>query len=183
MALMYSENIDKEMSVPDFTLPGVDGKTYNTKSFDNYDAKVFLFICNHCPYVKAIEHRLIQTYKELKSKNVQFIGICSNDGKDYPEDSFESIQKSWVDKNYEFPYLYDESQAVAKSFGAICTPDIFAFNNKNKLFYRGRLDDSWKDESKVQRADLKTAIICELEKTPLPFEPVPSMGCSIKWKS
>ena len=131
----------------------------------------------------AIEDRIIDLYKELKDSQVHFIGVCSNDALDYPEDSFENIKKRWADKNYEFTYLYDSEQSAAKDFGAVCTPDIFAFNKENKLFYRGQLDDNWRNPAGVTRKDLKLAIQAELQNTPLSFQPTSSMGCSIKWKS
>ncbi len=183
MALLYSPANDSSFSLPNFQRPAVDGKSYGHSDFTNYEVTVFFFICNHCPYVKAIEDRMIQLYKTLKSKNIAFVAVCSNDPNDYPEDSFENIKKTWAEKNYDFPYLYDEDQSMAKDFGAVCTPDIFAFNSEKKLFYRGQLDDSWRDPNAVQREDLKIAIESEIHKKKLPFAPRSSMGCSIKWKS
>ncbi len=183
MALMYSPETEKNFQLPAFNLPGTDGNTYNQNSFSQYDINVFMFICNHCPYVMAIEDRIIALYKELKDKNVHFIGVCSNDANDYPEDSFSNIQKRWSDKDYQFTYLYDEDQTLAKDFSAVCTPDIFAFNKNNLLFYRGRLDDNWREPGEVTRVDLKLAILAELNQQDLGFEPIPSMGCSIKWKT
>ncbi len=181
MALLYSPGQDSNFKLPEFNLPAVSGKNYSNTDFHKYDLKVFFFICNHCPYVKAIEERIISLYKQLKDRNIIFVGICSNDASDYPEDSFENIKKSWHDKNYEFPYLYDETQEVAKAFGAVCTPDIFAFDQSDKLFYRGQLDNSWRDPNSVTREDLKLHLEAQLTGTKPDFEQTPSMGCSIKW--
>lgn len=182
MALTYSEKTEKGLHCPDFTLPSVDGKKYALSDFKEARALVILFICNHCPYVQAIEDRIIQLYKELKLKGVEFVGICSNDADSYPEDSKENLYKRWKEKNYEFVYLYDEDQSVAKRFGALCTPDIYAFDSMRKLFYRGRFDDNWQNPSKVKKQELKEALMRILQGQPLNFEPKSSMGCSIKWK-
>jgi len=182
MALLYSPKQENNFLIPEFNLPAVSGENFSSSDFNKYDLKVFFFICNHCPYVKAIEDRIIKLYKQLKPKNIIFIGICSNDAADYPEDSFDNIKKTWQSKNYEFPYLYDETQEVAKAFGAICTPDIFAFDQNNKLFYRGQLDNSWRTPQSVSREDLKLALEAKLAGNELTFDQTPSMGCSIKWK-
>jgi thiol-disulfide isomerase/thioredoxin len=182
MALMYSILDNKNMDCPDFNCLATDNKYYGLKDFENKSVLCFLFICNHCPYVKAIEDRIITLNKELVNESVAFIGVCSNDSSDYPEDSFIEIQNRWKQKNYNFTYLYDENQNIAKKFGAICTPDIFLFNQTRNLVYRGRFDDSWKNPSLVKKQELKIAILDTLNKKPLSFEPLPSMGCSIKWK-
>jgi len=183
MALLYSPQQDANFQMPEFNLPAVSGDNFSNSDIHDYDLKVFFFICNHCPYVKAIEDRIINLYKKVKNKNIIFMGVCSNDASDYPEDSFENIKKSWLEKNYEFPYLYDKDQTVAKSFGAVCTPDIFAFNKNNMLFYRGQLDNSWRNEASVTRKDLKLALEAELDNQTIDFKQTPSMGCSIKWIS
>ena len=140
------------------------------------------FICNHCPYVKAVENRLIQLASEMKLKGIEFLGICSNDFEEYPEDSPQELRKRWEEKKYGFEYLIDEDQSVARAFGAVCTPDFFVYF-RGKLFYRGRLDDSWQDEEKVQEPSLRQALyrLLENQKPPLRSKK-PSMGCSIKWK-
>jgi len=182
MALVYTPNIEANSACPDFELPGLDGKQYTLSDFADKELLVALFICNHCPYVQAIEDRYINLSQEMTARGVQFIGICSNDAKDYPEDSFERLKERWELKKYGFPYLHDESQSVAKSFGAVCTPDIFLYNKERKLIYRGRLDDSWKDATAVKKQDLKNALLAALEGANSIDEQVPSMGCSIKWK-
>lgn len=185
MALMYTPELDHNMSMPDFRLLNVDGKIFDANKDLNTQAKatLIMFICNHCPYVKAIEDRLVQLGQDLKDRNINVIAISSNDANHYPEDSFEKMQEKAKDKNYTFPYLYDETQSVAKNFGAVCTPDFFVFDQNKKLKYRGRIDDSWKDPTKVNRRELFEATIAISENRPVPFKEIPSMGCSMKWKS
>jgi peroxiredoxin len=182
MALLNSGDIPLGTKAFDFTLTGVDDKSYGLKDFTSKNAFLVAFICNHCPYVQAIEDRLIAFARYAKEKNCAMVGICSNDAKSYPADSKENLKKRMFDKNYGFPYLIDEDQSVAKNFGAVCTPDLFLFDQEQKLFYHGRLDDNWQDESKVKSQDLKDALDCLLSKRPAPKLQQPSMGCSIKWK-
>jgi hypothetical protein len=142
-----------------------------------------MFICNHCPYVKAVEDRLIALGRELGPRGVQLVGISSNDARTYPDDSFEKMAERWRDKAYGFPYLHDDQQTVARAFDAVCTPDIYVFDGDRKLAYRGRIDDSWKEPDKVTRRELHAAITALLEgQRPSP-EQRPSMGCSIKWRA
>ncbi|HEY1080575.1 MAG TPA: thioredoxin family protein, partial [Bdellovibrio sp.] len=133
------------------------------------------------PYVQAIEDRLITLGNDLKKQNVPVIAICSNDDKSHPEDSFENLQKRAREKNYPFVYLHDKSQKVAHLFGAVCTPDYFVYDKNHKLAYRGRLDDSWKDASKVTRRELFEAVQVLLKDSKVSEEQTASMGCSIKW--
>ncbi len=184
MALMYTPDTTEALNCPDFNLIGMDNKKHELSDFKDKKALVFMFICNHCPYVEAIEDRYIKLANEMTPKEIQIIGICSNDSSDYPEDSFKNLQKKWNDKKYNFPYLHDSTQEVAKNFGAVCTPDIFVYKNNNsnfELFYRGRLDDSWKSEGKVKKQELKLALEDIINNKPLSNPVVPSMGCSIKW--
>lgn len=167
---------------PDFNLPGTDGKTYSLSSFKDAKVLVVMFICNHCPYVQAVLDRLISLASSYEPADVQFVAISSNDARRYPDDSFEAMRALSEEKKFPFPYLYDESQAVAKAYDAVCTPDLYVYDVSRKLTYRGRLDDSWKDASQVERQELKAAIDATLKGTELGFEPTPSMGCSIKWK-
>ncbi len=182
MALTYTPNNSLNSTCPEFQAKATDNKQYTLSSFKESRVLCFLFICNHCPYVKAIEDRVIELNKYFQDQPVSLIGVCSNDPTDTPEDSFENIQKNWLKKNYNFTYLYDDSQKLAKDFDAVCTPDIFVYNNERKLTYRGRLDDSWKDPSKVTKEELKLAIQDTLDQKPISFKPLASMGCSIKWK-
>lgn len=182
MALTYTPSAKLGESCPDFTLPSVEGKTYSLSDFNDKQALVVMFICGHCPYVQAIEDRYVELAKKFEQSSVQFLGICSNDSADYPEDQPDALLKRSRDKGYSFPYLIDETQEVAKNFKAVCTPDIFVYDNDRKLYYRGRFDDSWKDKSLVEEQELKNAIEMLLANNPAPEEQVPSMGCSIKWK-
>lgn len=181
MALTYTPQPEIGSPCPQFTLPGTDGKTYSLKDFQNGKPYLVMFICNHCPYVIAIEERLITLSRELKSQDVNVIAICSNDPIENPEDSFENMKKRAQEKEYPFPYLHDLSQEVAKSFGAVCTPDFFVYDSLNQLAYRGRLDDSWKDASKVTQRELHSAVQALLKNQRPPENQIPSMGCNIKW--
>lgn len=183
MALTYTPAVDTQLICPDFTLLGVDGKHYSRSHFEGAEALLVMFICNHCPYVKAVEDRLIELGHSMKSKNVKVVAICANDADNYPDDSFENLKKRSNEKAYPFPYLYDESQSVARSFGAVCTPDFFLFDKNLKLVYRGQLDDSWKDPAKVTKEELKEAMNALLNHSPISSTQTPSMGCNIKWKS
>lgn len=168
---------------PDFSLPTTAGGTVTKKSLLNGKPFLVMFICNHCPYVKAIEDRLITLGNDLESIGVRVLAVSSNDASEHPEDSFSEMKNRATAKGYPFPYAYDESQVVARAFGAVCTPDFFLFDLEGKLSYRGRLDDSWKDPQKVTKRELFEAAKALLEQKPLNFSEVPSMGCSIKWRS
>lgn len=182
MALTYTPELDKNFKCPDFSLPGVDGKTHTRSEFEGSSALLVMFICNHCPYVKAIEDRLIELGHFMKSQNLQIVAICANDADNYPDDSFPKLKARWEEKHYPFHYLHDESQAVAKAFGAVCTPDFFLFDKNLHLAYRGRLDDSWKEPAKVTQQELKAAITALTKNEPVNPHQTPSMGCNIKWK-
>ncbi|HVR02667.1 MAG TPA: thioredoxin family protein [Polyangia bacterium] len=168
---------------PDFRLPAVDGRAYARDDFASAPVLVVMFICNHCPYVKAVEDRLIRIGREYGPRGVQLVGICSNDAETYPDDAFDQLAARWRARGYGFPYLHDEPQTVARAFGAVCTPDIFVYDRDRRLAYRGRIDDSWKDESKVTRRELATALDALLEGGKPGVAQRPSMGCSIKWRS
>jgi len=167
---------------PDFRLPAVDGKTYARDDFGGSPVLVVMFICNHCPYVQAVEERLIRLAREFEPRGVRFVGVCANDAQTYPDDAFDKMAARWREHAYGFPYLHDEAQDVARAFGAVCTPDIFVYDRDRRLAYRGRIDDSWKDDSKVKRRELAEALEALVAgKRPSP-EQRPSMGCSIKWR-
>jgi peroxiredoxin len=168
---------------PDFRLPAVDGRTYARDDFAGAPALVVMFICNHCPYVKAVEDRLIRLARELGPRGVRFVGMCSNDAETYPDDAFDKLAERWRERGYGFPYLHDERQTVARAFGAVCTPDIFVFDADRRLAYRGRIDDSWKDEGKVTTRELADALEALLAGKRPSATQRPSMGCSIKWRS
>lgn len=167
---------------PDFRLPGVDGKAWSLADVQGKNGTLVMFICNHCPYVKAIRPRLVADLLELKALGVNAVAIMSNDPADYPEDSFESMQAVAKEFDFPFPYLFDESQEVAKRYGAICTPDFFGFNDKLELQYRGRFDESRKDTAPESTRDLFYGMKLVAETGRGPSEQVPSIGCSIKWR-
>lgn len=182
MSLTYTPSGALGSKLPNFNLLSVDGKRFSAQDFKEAKALLVMFICNHCPYVKAIESRLLHLARDLKSKGLSTVAICSNDGEEYPEDSPTELFQTWKQKNYEFPYLVDQDQKAAQAFGAVCTPDLYVFNERQELAYRGRLDDSWRNEKLVQRQELREAIESILLGKPLKQEQNPSMGCSIKWK-
>ncbi len=183
MALKYSNGMAVGTPAPDFSLPGIDGKTHTLASYSDAAVLVVVFTCNHCPYAKACEGRLIAIQKDYLDKGVRLLAINPNNAQAYPDDSFENMQARAREKGFNFPYLYDESQTVARAYDAACTPDIFVFDAARKLTYNGRIDDNWQDESKVTRRDLRAALDATLAKQAMPFEVVASMGCSIKWKT
>lgn len=139
-------------------------------------------MCNHCPYVKAVTDRLVSFQEKYYDSNVQLIGINSNDTNSYPEDSFENMKIYSDEHGMNFPYLFDETQEIARKYGAVCTPDIYVYDKDRMLRYRGRLDDNWKDESKVTVKDLEKATELLLEGKEIGFDQIASIGCSIKWK-
>lgn len=181
MALTFTPFPDLGNDCPDFTLPDLHGKKWNLADFKKGQPVVFMFICNHCPYVQAIEDRLIQLGHDLQKQNVPVVAICSNDAASHPEDSLENLRKRAEEKKYPFVYLHDADQAVARAFGAVCTPDFFVYDKNLKLSYRGRLDDAWKDASKVTRRELLESVQTLLSGEKVSEHQTASMGCSIKW--
>jgi peroxiredoxin len=166
----------------DFVLPGTDGKQYSIADVRGPNGLLVMFICNHCPYVKAVRERLVRDCRELAGLGIGSIAIMSNDPADYPEDSFENMQRVARDFQFPFPYVLDATQAVAQAYGAVCTPDFFGFNAKLELQYRGRLDASRKETAPEARRDLFEAMSLVARTGAGPREQIPSMGCSIKWK-
>jgi peroxiredoxin len=174
---------DFDADAIDFSLPGVDGKTWTLQACQGENGLLVMFICNHCPYVKAIRERLVRDTKELQKHGINSVAIMSNDPALYEEDSFENMKKVAAEFQFPFPYLMDETQAVAKAYGAVCTPDFFGYNKDLKLQYRGRLDASRKDTAPADaRRDLFEAMVQVAKTGQGPQEQIPSMGCSIKWK-
>ncbi len=182
MVLLHSEKIELGTPAPAFSLPAVDGKNYSLRDFQENKALVILFICSHCPYVQAVEERILQLHRDYAPKGVQFIALCSNDSTEYAEDSPENLKKRWKEKKYGFPYLVDETQDVARAYGAVCTPDIYVFDQNRALAYHGRIDDNWQSPSKVTRHELAEALDAILKGNKPSGKQQPSMGCSIKWK-
>jgi peroxiredoxin len=166
----------------DFALLGVDGKTWTLADCAGAKGLLVMFICNHCPYVQSIRDRIVRDTRELKALGVNTVAIMSNDPTDYAEDSFENMQKVAREFDFPFPYLIDETQEIAKNYGAVCTPDFFGYNADLKLQYRGRLDESRKEAVEGARRDLFEAMRQVAETGRGPEDQIPSMGCSIKWK-
>lgn len=183
MALLESTMPPLGTPVHDFSLEGIDSKTHSLKSYSEKEIIVIIFMCNHCPYVKAVLKRIIALQNEFIDRGVQFIGINSNDATRYPDDSLENMKIIAKENDFSFPYLIDPSQEVAKSYDAVCTPDLYVYGKNRKLVYRGRIDDNWEDSEKVTQQDLKLALENILSREVITSKQIPSMGCSIKWKT
>jgi peroxiredoxin len=169
---------------PPFTLPATDGKTYSLEGLRGPNGTLVMFICNHCPYVKAVIDRIVRDANELRGLGVATVAICSNDAVHYPEDSFANMKRFAAENGFTFPYLYDESQEVARAYDAVCTPDFFGFNARFELQYRGRLDESRKEAAPATaRRELFEAMKQIAETGEGPRRQTPSIGCSIKWKA
>lgn len=167
---------------PDFDLPATDGRRYRLGDVRGPNGLLVMFICNHCPYVKAIRSRMVRDASELQALGIGVVAISANDPADYPEDSFENMKRVASEFRFPFPYLFDESQAVARAYDAVCTPDFFGFDAGLGLQYRGRLDASRTSPVADARRDLFEAMKAVAQTGKGPAEQVPSMGCSIKWK-
>lgn len=177
-------------SAPDFDLPAANpdvddrGTAGNRRLADYQEADVFVvaFICNHCPYVQHIEDELLQLARDYASRGVQFVGICSNNTETHPADSFERMAERAQAKEYPFPYLRDDSQEVARAYGAACTPDFFVYDEERRLVYRGRMDESRPNQKPATGADLRRVLDELLEQGKVTGAQHPSIGCNIKWK-
>ncbi len=166
----------------DFALPGVDGKIWILDDCKGEKGLLVMFICNHCPYVKAVLDRLVRDTRELRELGVNSVAIMSNDPHQYEEDSFENMKRIAAENDFPFPYLLDETQQTAKAYGAVCTPDFFGYNADLQLQYRGRLDASRKEAASTDaRRDLFEAMKRVADTGEGPEDQIPSMGCSIKW--
>lgn len=180
----HASQIDLGGPAPDFSLPGTDGKTYALGDVRGRAGTVVMFICNHCPYVKAVLPRIERDAKDLAALNIGVVAISSNDAEAYPEDSFERMAELASARGFQFPYLYDASQQVARAYGAVCTPDFFGFNSALELQYRGRLDAGGRNPGPDgTRRELFEAMKQIAERGEGPAEQVPSLGCSIKWRA
>jgi peroxiredoxin len=169
---------------PGFALPATDGRTYALQDVVGEKGTVIVFICNHCPYVKAVIDRLAADARLLLAEGIGFAAICSNDAVSYPEDSFENMKRFAKTHALPFPYLHDETQKVARAYGAVCTPDFFGYGKDLKLKYRGRLDEGrTAPPPKGARRELVDAMRTIAATGEAPKEQVPSIGCSIKWKA
>ncbi|MCX7069013.1 MAG: thioredoxin family protein [Methylococcales bacterium] len=183
MALLETPVCDFGKQAPDFDLLGVDGKRWTLAQCAGEKGLLVMFICQHCPYVKAIHERIIRDALELKAFGINSVAIMSNDPSDYPDDSYEAMQRIAKQFDYSFPYLFDETQEVAKAYGAVCTPDFFGYNADLKLQYRGRLDASRKETAPADTIrDLFEAMKQISATGNGPAEQKVSIGCSIKWR-
>lgn len=184
MAYTESTLLPLGTTAPDFLLP--DAVSGNLLSFDQISGEkgtVVMFICNHCPYVIHVNAQLVAIGNEYKAKGVGFVAISSNDAEKYTEDAPDKMSIVAKVLQYPFPYLYDESQEVARAYDAACTPDIYLFDGDNKLYYRGRLDESRpKNDKPLTGSDLRAALEALLHNQPSPEPQYPSGGCNIKWK-
>ena len=182
MASINPPVCDFGWQAPDFNLVNVDGNLVSRDLVMGKNGLLVMFICNHCPYVKAILPRLIQDVSELKMLGVKTVAIMSNDPTDYPEDSVANMQIIAREMDFPFPYLLDASQKISKNYGAVCTPDFFGFNNQFQLQYRGRFDESRKETAPNSMRDLFHAMQKVAETGQGPTDQIASIGCSIKWK-
>lgn len=167
---------------PDFSLPATDGKTYALNQVAGPQGMLVAFICNHCPYVKSIVGRLAATAGQLQDAGIGVAAICANDAESYPEDSFARMKEFAEANGFTFPYLHDETQQVARAYGAVCTPDFFGFNKDLELQYRGRLDASKTQAVPDARRELYEAMMQVARTGTGPKDQIASMGCSIKWR-
>jgi len=183
MASINPPVCDFGWQAPPFNLLSTQKTAVGLSASMGKNGLLVMFICNHCPYVKAVTGRFVKFQEDYLNKGIRLIGISSNDTETYPEDSYPNMIEFAEEKGFNFPYLIDETQETAKKYDAVCTPDIYVYDDKRVLRYRGRLDDNWQEADKVTAADLRKAVDCILEGREIDFEQVPSMGCSIKWKS
>lgn len=168
---------------PSFDLPGVDGKRYTLENARGKNGLLVMFICNHCPYVQSIRERIVRDTRELLPYGINSIAVMSNDPTEYAEDSFDSMKSVARELAFPFPYVWDETQQVAKDYGAVCTPDFFGFNARLELQYRGRFDASRKEAVTDAPRDLFNAMVQVAKIGQGPREQIASMGCSIKWRN
>lgn len=185
MAKTLSTMLDLGTTAPEFTLPNVvSGKTMALADFANTKALLVMFICRHCPFVKHIEQELARLGRDYANKDVAIVAISANDAAEHPDDSPESLKEMAEQLGFSFPFLYDESQSVAKAYSAACTPDFFLFDQSRKLVYRGQLDDSRPESGiPVTGKDLRAAMDAVLNDQAINPDQRASIGCNIKWKS
>ena len=184
MARTPSNMLPLGTKAPQFTLPDtLSGNTFRLEELAGNKGTVIMFICNHCPFVLHVQEQLVKTANTYSPKGIGFIAISSNDAKTYPQDAPDKMTLHAKENHYPFPYLYDESQEVAKAYHAACTPDLYLFDHALKLVYRGQLDDSRPGNAvPVTGLDLEHALDCLLQNKPNTKAQKPSIGCNIKWK-
>jgi peroxiredoxin len=183
MALTYSQMLPVGTAAPEFSLPDTNGKTISLRDFQGAPALWVMFICNHCPYVQHVRPTIARLAREYQQKGVGVVAVNSNDVEKYPADSPAMMAQEVKAAGYIFPYLYDQSQELAKKFRAACTPEFYLFDRERKLYYRGRLDGSSpKNNVPTTGEDLRAALDALLAGKPAPADQKPSMGCNIKWR-
>jgi peroxiredoxin len=183
MALLHTPTKDTSFYALPFSLKDVSGKTLSWDQVKGEKGTLVMFICNHCPYVKAVIDRLAEDCKKLQQNGIGCVAIMPNDTENYPDDSFENMQKFAKKHGFTFPYVIDETQQTAKAYGAICTPDLFGFNAEGRLEYRGRVDSAGPNPANATTERELLNAMLEVAKTgAAPAKQSPSMGCSIKWK-
>lgn len=184
MALTASRMMPLNTAAPEFSLPDtVSGRTLTLSDVRGPAGTLVMFICNHCPYVKHVNHELVRVARDYAPRGIGFVAISSNDANKYPDDAPAKMREAALRLDYPFPYLHDETQAAARAYDAACTPDFFLFDAASKLAYRGRLDDSTPGNGRpVTGADLRTALDALLAGAAIPADQKPSMGCNIKWR-
>lgn len=184
MALTPSNMVPLGTAAPDFELHDVvTGQTLNFNDVRSDKATVVMFICNHCPYVKHVQSQIVQLARDYQDRGIGFVAISSNDVESYPEDSPELMKEEAAKWAYSFPYLFDETQEVARMYDAACTPDFYIFDSHDKLVYRGQLDDSRPGNGKpLTGKDMRKAMDDLLDGMPVDGDQIPSQGCNIKWK-
>jgi len=175
--------VDLGAHAPDFDLPATDGRRYRRDQLAGPNGLLVMFICNHCPFVKAVIDKIIRDTADLKKQGIGSVAISSNDPTDYPEDSFDNMKALATRLRFPFPYLFDETQDVAKTYGAVCTPDFFGYNAKLELRYRGRLDDSGRSPKPDAARELYDAMVQVARTGKGPAKQTASIGCSIKWRN
>lgn len=180
--LLETPVCDFGWKAPDFVLPDADGNSYQLKDLYGEKGVLLIFMCNHCPYVKAIIDRLVEDAEVIKAEGINVVAINANDYESYPDDSPEKMKEFVAQHGIKFPYLIDESQEIARAYGAVCTPDFFGFNAKGELQYRGRIDDAKMDAPEGRDPELLQAMHVIARTGRGPETQYPSMGCSIKWR-
>lgn len=167
---------------PYFSLSGTDGKIHNIADYRDGKGLLVIFTCNHCPYAQAYEQRICELARDFQPLGIAFITVCSNDGSDFPEDSFERMVEKSRSMGFPFPYLHDVEQQVAKAYDAACTPEAFLFDSEFKLTYHGRIDDNFQNPELVSSNDLRLALDAVVEGQTPEMQRTPCIGCSIKWR-
>jgi peroxiredoxin len=183
MALQSSQ-ANTTTRIIDFSLKGTDGRTYTLADVKGKNGTLVMFICNHCPYVKGVIDRLVEDVRVLKEAGIGTVAVMPNDTAAYPADSFDNMKKFAQQHRFGFPYVIDETQKIARAYGAACTPDLFGFNAEGALQYRGRVDSAGsRPATGSEKRELREAMLQIAKSGNGPAEQVPSVGCSIKWRN